>query len=277
MDELMRLAQSSQRRKQSRAAAGSAPSGSASSADHHPSVAVLPYDTVRSGIETHPLVRSYHLKTKKVYNYIVKLLVFMNEDASIRPGPSRAARPPPLRPPLPGTTRSLSSCCAKPTTKTGESFVCSACGAVHSSLIVYGSHYRYFAEDQQNGKENPTHWSRIDDCGSDEIDGELEEELEEMMPNAFHGRATHAHLESARALLRAFRDEFGPVAHRSVAVCAAWIVVENPRICTDSRVGIAVEALPVGRFACGACGEAFHRAVDLRMHGRRCVALGSGA
>ena len=274
MDELMRLAQTSRKRKKGSQAAETAPAPR----PDRPSVAVLPYDTVKSGIDTHPLVHTYRLKTRKVYNYIVRLLTFIDEDGTVRApnkytkgaASSSSSSAPAPAPPLPGAAQTLSPCCKKPMVTTDESVVCSACGAVRSSRIVYESHYRYFAEDKENGKGDPSHWSRVDD--DERASEDLWDELDEAMPYAFHGRATRAHLDTARALVDVLKAESsGPVANRWAAVCATWIVVENPRVCTDSSVGIAVEALPAGRFVCVGCSTPFHRGVDLRMHKRRCV------
>lgn len=151
-----------------------------------------------------------------------------------------------------------------------SAWVCSACGADGAAFFSDEMPYRYFAEDQMNGKKDPTQWSVIDST-------DRWPEVGQVQPYAFAGRACNSHATKARSLLCALREDHAGeddskpyrVAHRIAAAVAAWIITEHPGILDDRRV-MTEDDLPRAPFTCSSCPSAFFVRKDLRLHAKTC-------
>lgn len=215
-------------------------------------VATLPLDEVRGRLEAHPVVRARRVDVGKVHACLVELLV-------VDSVPKRSKHTPAPRRPPP------TACCgAEPCVDADRSaHVCSACGLVLAAFLSDETPHRYFAEDRYNGKADPNHWVRTEE------DEPAWAEVEWLQPHAFVGRATTTQADEVRRRLEAY-SATRSVANRIVAAAAAWILVENPAVLTDRRVGMTEADLPIPPFACRECSAAFHQRRDLRFHSSRC-------
>lgn len=179
-----------------------------------------------------------------------------------------AAEPVRDSPVRPSPRASLSACCMKEIVQCADKsgWACSGCGQMRSVFLSDDTPYRYFAEDRYAGKADPNHWS-FDPQAC--VGHGAWSEVDQLLPYARHGRAHPSDAEHACQLLGAYTLKNTP-SNRWAAAAAALIIIENPLVEKDRRVGTAAADLPVAPFACCRCGATFHVRKDLRFHTRSC-------
>lgn len=291
-------------------------------------VAVLPLEVAEPRLRAHPILLYLRNRTdvRRVHHCMVEMLAM--------PADARGERDPLPQMPRPQAAH-RSACCGAASEVNPErsAWVCTSCGAVQSGFLCNETPHRYFAEDRYDGKVDPNHWS----CAESE-DAEWWPEVDQLLPQAFAGRATSSQSDEVRRWLDAYclwadgrrwrlvpvgmcvernrrelvhdalaralltRTEFTQtewdafriaglrcdhvvragggvyepaerkqLSNRWAAVAAAWIIVENPEVLTDRRVGMTEADLPAPRFACTGCPQAFHVRRELRLHAGRCT------
>ena len=188
-----------------RAAMGMAASGARPPPDA--GVVRLPLDDVRSKLEAHPIVKELSrlgVEAGKVHAHMVQLLAL--------PSSAEAGKRAPSAPPAPsapageaGRQGMRSGCCGAEMEVTSDrsAHACSGCGLLQSVNIDYRSHYRHFADDRAEGKADPAHWSRVPE--QQEAEEAEWDEVAQLQPLAFAGRATDVQARSVHASIRALR------------------------------------------------------------------------
>lgn len=165
------------------------------------------------------------------------------------------------------------------------SLLCLSCGVTHGAHVVQTNPYRYFESDRATGKQDPTHWEfvKTESRGvfTDTQTYPWLSDLEELAPYAFaESGTTFVSMQNAARLLHAFFNTTcdgnkGTLRRhmlRRMAAAAAWIIVENPRICFNHSLSHFTDAVQHVQYAykCNTCNAGFSTQKERRFHRMRC-------
>ena len=249
--------------------------------------AVLPLDEVRRGLEAHPMVSVFRLNIKHVHSCLVELAATPEEPKA--PVEPKAPEEPPAvesvaldEPPDEwwwveearkadggrADEQAWRCCGTVAATPDRSCHACTGCGRVFGAYISYEAPHRYFAEDRYAGKHDPNHWVWVAGEGG-EAGADPWPEVEVLRPFAFVYGAVDAHAAEVRRRLARAYCAGRRVHDRMAAAAAALLLVENPDMLTDRRVG-AAPAPPEAPYKCARCVQGFHVQRELRHHEARC-------
>ena len=220
------------------------------------SPAHLPWEEIEHTLSSHALIKNMHIPPKEVYNVLIHM---------IKRTPIYKAEHPKF------SADATCRCCGMINKRfdymMNTRLECAFCGHKEDSYVVNSDPYRML-----EGKADRTHFSDI----YARNDAEVVDLIDHFSQFINHGYMLQDEKDIARNYISAYkRSRTKPNEERNhklrslkVAVAAALIIVENPNIENDLKIGPKTQQIftPLNVLQCNVCNQAVSRHMDKNTH-----------